>query len=266
MAAAARRDECVLPARSLGQHSLTATGSGARSTSTASPRKKEKTDKAGVLVFGTDAAIEISAERRGRPAENPGGRRRRNGPISRAAIRLGTAAFPETGQKRIVLISDGNENIGDAMSAVLAAQAARCDDRCRAARRGARERCFGAEARLAQQREKGQTFERKIFAQADKAQSATVRLYRNDQSLGEQKVELNAGKNLFTFPQTLDDAGILQLRRVQVEAAGDQRAAEQPRHRASPMCAAIRASLIVSADPTAGPATGRRAAASRSWK
>ena len=38
------------------------------------------------------------------------------------AVRLGTAAFPETGQKRIVLLSDGNENIGDAMSAVLAAR------------------------------------------------------------------------------------------------------------------------------------------------
>ncbi len=32
------------------------------------------------------------------------------------AIRLGTAAFPETGQKRLVLMSDGNENIGDAMT------------------------------------------------------------------------------------------------------------------------------------------------------
>src|SRR5215831_18980840 len=38
-----------------------------------------------------------------------------------AAIRLGTAAFPENGQKRLVLLTDGNENIGDAMGAVLAA-------------------------------------------------------------------------------------------------------------------------------------------------
>ena len=37
-----------------------------------------------------------------------------------AAIRLGTAAFPETGQKRLVLLTDGNENVGDAMGAVLA--------------------------------------------------------------------------------------------------------------------------------------------------
>ena len=37
-------------------------------------------------------------------------------------ICLGTAAFPENGQKRLVLLTDGNENIGDAMGAVLAAR------------------------------------------------------------------------------------------------------------------------------------------------
>ncbi len=39
-----------------------------------------------------------------------------------SAIRLGTAAFPETGQKRLVLLSDGNENVGDALSALAAAR------------------------------------------------------------------------------------------------------------------------------------------------
>ena len=39
-----------------------------------------------------------------------------------AAIRLGTAAFPESGQKRLVLMTDGNENAGDAMAAILAAK------------------------------------------------------------------------------------------------------------------------------------------------
>jgi hypothetical protein len=52
---------------------------------------------------------------------------------------------------------------------------------------------------------KGQPFEAKIFVQADKAQKAAVRLYRNEQFLGEQTVELEAGKNLFSFPQTLPD-------------------------------------------------------------
>ncbi|HMC27943.1 MAG TPA: glutamine amidotransferase, partial [Verrucomicrobiae bacterium] len=67
---------------------------------------------------------------------------------------------------------------------------------------------------------KGQTFEAKIFVQADRGQTATVRLYRNDQPLGEQKVEISAGKNLFTFPQTLNEPGFYSYT-VYVEAAGD---------------------------------------------
>jgi len=47
-----------------------------------------------------------------------------------------------------------------------------------------------------------------------------VRLYRNDQPLGEQKVEIGAGKNLFTFPQTLNEPGFYSYT-VYVEAPGD---------------------------------------------
>ncbi|TAL03184.1 MAG: hypothetical protein EPO07_06560, partial [Verrucomicrobia bacterium] len=67
---------------------------------------------------------------------------------------------------------------------------------------------------------KGQTFEVKIFVQADEATPATVKLYRNEQFLGEQKVKLEAGKNLFTFPQTLPDPGFYGYD-VRVEAPGD---------------------------------------------
>jgi uncharacterized membrane protein len=68
---------------------------------------------------------------------------------------------------------------------------------------------------------KGQTFEVKIFAQADKPQTATVRLFRNDQYLDAQRVQLEAGKNLFSFPQTLDTPGFYSYD-IQLEAPGDQ--------------------------------------------
>src|SRR4029078_1958820 len=82
---------------------------------------KKPSDRAGVLVFGTDAAIDTS------PNEKVGDQKIQavvgGGRTDVAsAIRLGTAAFPETGQKRLVLLSDGNENVGDAFAAVLAAK------------------------------------------------------------------------------------------------------------------------------------------------
>src|SRR5205809_7355385 len=82
---------------------------------------KKPIDKAGVLAFGTDAAIDTS------PNEKVGHRTLQAVVGSErteiaSAIRLGTAAFPETGQKRLVLLSDGNENVGDAFAAVIAAR------------------------------------------------------------------------------------------------------------------------------------------------
>ncbi|MGH7968397.1 MAG: glutamine amidotransferase, partial [Limisphaerales bacterium] len=50
--------------------------------------------------------------------------------------------------------------------------------------------------------------------------AATVRLYRNDQFLGEQKVDLSAGKNLFSFPQSLSEPGFYSYD-VRVDAPGD---------------------------------------------
>jgi uncharacterized membrane protein len=180
---------------------------------------KKKNDQAGVLVFGTDAAIESSANR-------AIDLQKINAIVSpertdiAAAIRLGTAAFPERGQKRLVVISDGNENIGDALVAAAAARplGVTIDVVPIGADRGndVSVQKIGLPGRV----KKGQTFETKIFVQADKAQTATVRLYRNEQPLGEQKVELSAGKNLFTFPQTLDAPDYYKYT-VYVEAAGD---------------------------------------------
>ncbi|HVY70014.1 MAG TPA: VWA domain-containing protein, partial [Verrucomicrobiae bacterium] len=181
--------------------------------------KKKTIDRAGALVFGTSASIESSAN----PAldlqkiQAVVGTERTD---IAGAIRLGTAAFPENGQKRLVLLTDGNENLGDTMAAVMAAKplgvsidvvplgVARGND------------VSIQKVTMPSQLKKGQTFEVKIFAQADKAQEGTVRLYRKDQLLGEQKVHLEAGKNLFSFPQTLTDPGFYNYD-VQLDAPGD---------------------------------------------
>src|SRR6266478_2321532 len=182
-------------------------------------KQKNKVDKAGVIIFGSEASIETSpnAAVDVQKIQAVVGTERTD---LAAAIRLGTAAFPETGQKRLVLLTDGNENVGDAMGAVLAAKnlgvtvdvlplgVARAND------------VSVQKVQLPSKLKKGQAFEVKIFVQADQAQKATVRLYRNEQFLGEQPVELSAGKNLFTFPQTLSEPDFYRYD-VRVDAPGD---------------------------------------------
>jgi uncharacterized membrane protein len=183
--------------------------------------EKQKVDKSGLLVFGTDAALESTASEYADPKET---KVLAVVPTDRtdmaAAIRLGTAAFPETGQKRLVLISDGNENLGDAMTALLQARplGVSLDVLPLGVERGndVSVQKLGLPSRV----KKGQTFEAKIFVAADRDQTATVRLYRDEQPLGEQTVQLTAGKNLYTFPQTLADSGFYAYT-VQLEAPGD---------------------------------------------
>src|SRR6266571_2885603 len=182
---------------------------------------KKKGDRVGLLVFGTEAALETSADDKidlnntkilavvGTERTDIAG-----------AVRLGTAAFPETGQKRLVLLSDGNENIGDGLAALLAAHPLGVTLDVVPLGRERGNDVSVQKLGLPNRVKKGQTFEAKIFVQADRAQTATVRLYRNEQPLGEQKVELAAGKNLFTFPQTLTEPGFNSYT-VYVEAPGD---------------------------------------------
>lgn len=180
---------------------------------------KDKQDMGGVVVFGSEAAIETmpNAVVDVKKIQSVVGVERTD---MAAALRLGTAAFPETGQKRLVLLSDGNENLGDAMSAVMAARPLGVTldvVPMGVSRRGdVSVQKISVPSRL----KRGQTFDARIFIQSDQPQKAKVHIFRNDQPMGSETVELQPGKNLFTFPQTLSDPGFYSYD-VRVEAPGD---------------------------------------------
>lgn len=182
--------------------------------------QKKKVDKAGVIVFGTDASIDrlpnetIDLQKIEAVVDT-----QRSDLAS--AIRLATAAFPETGQKRIVLMSDGNENLGDAMAAVGGArqQGATVEVLPLGVTRG--NDVFVQKVQVPAKLKKGQPFEAKFFIQADQARDVTATVYLNDRALGDPvKLHLDAGKNLFSLPQTLAEQGFYNYD-VRVDAPGD---------------------------------------------
>ncbi len=181
--------------------------------------KKNQVDRGGVVVFGADAAIESAVN----PAVDL---QRVQAVISSAgsdlagAIRLATAAFPEMGQRRIVLFSDGNQTTGDALQAVVAARSlgVSVDVVPLGAIRGGD--VVLQKVVVPGKLKQGQTFEVKIFVQSDRATRANLSLYRNDQLLGTQPVDLEPGKNLFSFPQTLTSPDFYSYD-VRLDAPGD---------------------------------------------
>jgi uncharacterized membrane protein len=212
----------------------------------ATSKLKKNSDKVGVIVFGTDASIETTpnsaVDLQKLQAVVPTERS-----DLAAAIRLGTAAFPENGQKRLVLLTDGNENIGDAMGAVLAAEHLKVSVDVIPLGVSRANDISVERLQVPSKLKKGQAFEIKIFVQADRAGPAKIRLYRKEKFLGEKDVELSAGKNLFTFAQTLDEPDFYSYD-VQVDAPGDP----LPQNNRATGFATVRGDpriLIVSADP-----------------
>jgi hypothetical protein len=180
---------------------------------------KRMDDRGGVVVYGADAAIEstpnpiVDLQAVQAVVET-------TGTDIAGALRLATAAFPETGQRRVVLITDGNETAGNAVEAALAARplGVTVDVVPLGSRRGGD--VLIQKVVTPSRLKEGQTFDVKIFAESDRDTRANVSLYRNDQLLGTQPVDLQAGKNLFTFPQTLETPGFYTYD-VRIDAEGD---------------------------------------------
>lgn len=183
-------------------------------------REKPRVDQAGLVVFGADVGIEAAPD----PAPDLKAIHSVVSPARTdiaSAIRLAAALFPEHGQRRMVLLSDGNENAGNAIEAAASIKATdiHIDVVPLDTDRGndiALQRLL-----LPSRVKKGQTFEAKVFVQADQPGVSTVRLFRNNRILGEQKVSLQAGKNLFTFPQTLAESGFYGYD-VQIDSPSDE--------------------------------------------
>ncbi|HRI12492.1 MAG TPA: VWA domain-containing protein, partial [Verrucomicrobiota bacterium] len=182
-------------------------------------REKPPADRAGLIVFGAESGLEANA--------SPSFEVAKNGavvPTERTdlagALRLAVAALPEYGQRRLVLFSDGNENVGDALGAAISARTlgAAVDVVPLGQERGADvavER-FQLPPRVNQ----NVTFEAKVLVQASEPGPATVQLYRNDQLLGQQVVQLDAGRNLLAFPQSISEPGFYTFD-VRVNSTGD---------------------------------------------
>lgn len=139
-----------------------------------------------------------------------------------SGLRLAIASLPPDAQRRVVLLSDGNENLGDALGEARLSQAAgvRVDVvPLRRSRRGevAVERLLTpGEARY------GDTIEPRVVLQSDTKTQAKLRLLEDNQLVAETSAKLTPGKNVVAFPSlTLETDGFHSYT-VELTAAADQ--------------------------------------------
>lgn len=176
-------------------------------------------DAAGVILFGEEAMIEVIPRPHpetaslssvvGRTATDLG-----------AAIRLALAVFPEGYQKRIVLVSDGNENRGHALSEAEAARAQGAVVDVFPLRYDYPGEAWIEDLHVPSDVLPEEPFDLTIVVNARRAGPGKLVVYRNREVLRSETVRLEEGKNVFTVRQQVEHGGNYAYQAV-LEAEGD---------------------------------------------
>jgi len=208
-----------------GSHSV---GEGSRSkmldyVRQASEKCDNERKQGGVVAFGRDALVEANLGSDLKDFDILASDLRPDFSNLVGAINLALASLPDDASGRIVVLSDGNENIGDAMTAARIA-----------ANRGVEIDTvpFGEPTQgevsagrliLPRRVQENEMFDVRAVIESQGETDAVVEVYENEKRIGEQKVHLVPGKNVFTFPRRQTEGGFYSYR-VQVLADGDMEA------------------------------------------
>lgn len=181
-------------------------------------------DEAGIVVFGKEPQIEISSSKSPRFVRVTS-KLAGSGSDIAAAIRLALAAFPEGKGKRIVLVSDGNETLGDAKEAayMAAAEGARLDTVMVGPEGDYREATIGG-LTVPSETRADQPIEPVVEVNANSPMRATIQLDRDGITVGTKTVDLTEGANRIPFEDRLANPGTFRYRATLTSTSdGDQR-------------------------------------------
>jgi Ca-activated chloride channel homolog len=164
-------------------------------------------DRHEVIVFGEEAVVDQPLSNRpavDRPKVAVSGR----GTNIFQAIQLALATVTPGHANRIVMLTDGRQNAGNALAGAQAAKDARADIFYVPAPVTFTQEVVAESMLLPQEVKYGEPFQAKVVAWSLKDTQGRLSLFRNGEFLGSQIVHLTAGKNVFAYRQALDQSGI----------------------------------------------------------
>jgi len=171
-------------------------------------------DKVGLVVFGKSAALEQRAESRdllkipeSEEISSPQSLISPQRTNVAEALRLALAALPSSSRKRIVLVSDGNENIGLAAEEAEVARRNEVRIDVKPITYAYTNEIMVEKVVTPASTEKGATFEVRTVINAAHDQNALLRIYENGSLIGSQNVELKGGRNVFFVERKLPEPG-----------------------------------------------------------
>ena len=178
-------------------------------------------DKAAVIVFGSDAAIEVAPLDDDLPLagrlETSIYDLRPDATNLAQAMKLAQATFPEDSSRRIVIVSDGNENEGDAQALIQVFEEDGISVDVAPVQLTQRAEVELDKVSIPSDTRKGQPFDASVVinnlaqptTEDDGLVTGTVRVWRrrgkNQSLISEEKVELPPGKRVLQFRNVIEE-------------------------------------------------------------
>ncbi len=176
-------------------------------------------DQASLIVFGEEAVVDQPLGPK-RTLERPHSQVPGRKTDIAQAIRLGVATLPPGQANRLVLLSDGRQNSGDARAAALIAKQMGADLYYVPLPLTFPQEMVVESLLLPEEVKFGEPFDAKVVAWSQQETQGRLSLYRNGEFVGSQVVRLSAGKNVFRYRQALEQSGI-HVYQAAIEAEGD---------------------------------------------
>lgn len=186
--------------------------------------KKPKTDEAGMVVFGGNAAVEYP------PRETFPFEKYLNSQVKKDAtnlqqsLSLSAAMLPEENNGAIVLISDGTETRGELKQAITELQGRDIRVDVLPVNYRYEDEVLLERLDLPRFVRLGETYEAATVLTSLKDGDGTLVLMQNGEELTRQQVSFKAGKNRFAVPIKVDAPGYYEYKaRIEVSAEKDRR-------------------------------------------
>jgi Ca-activated chloride channel family protein len=186
---------------------------------TEATRAMKSSDRQSVIVFGEEAVVDQSLSTKN-TVDRPKAQVAARGTNIFQAIQLALATLPPGHANRIVMLTDGRQNGGNALAGAQAAKNAGADIYYVPAPLTFTQEVVAESMVLPQEVKYGEPFQAKVVAWSHKDTQGRVSLFRNGEFLGSQIVRLAAGKNVFSYRQSLDQSGI-HVYQAAIEVDGD---------------------------------------------
>ncbi len=177
--------------------------------------EKDPAARMGLVVFGSDAAAEIALRASAEPVSELSADVRRGGTDISRALQVAMSSFHTDAQRRVVLLSDGRENAGQARAAAAVARSIGVEISTIALQREAalaevlvRHVVAPAWARV------HEPFDLEVDVHATTTNRAHLIVTRNAIPAGETSLNLEPGSNVFSLVEQVSEPGLYEYEAV----------------------------------------------------